>query len=259
MRSRNGIAICKVKAPMAESFEGAASASSFGTRSQSNTTMAKIRMPASHCGTRPARGPSHRKKRHNMTRSTLTNPSPSSSTFKTRRGFSRNSCMKFVSPGMILFEAAQLMRLQQKERCLHSGKQCGAEDQNGDGAQHNGQSRGTHFLRHQTPRTLCGLSSARDRGGRTRSLRRVGGSWFAHPLSRKQVKAPDEQTREDFTVVGRSDWEKMWTRTTQTWKDTRITARFSVAGTNSGITRRTMFWNSFGSTPNRPTQIISKG
>src|SRR5262249_511724 len=35
------------------------------------------------------------------------------------------------------------------------------------------------------------------------SLRRVGGSWFAHPLSRNQIKAPNEQTREDFTVVGR--------------------------------------------------------
>src|SRR5262249_15802529 len=39
-------------------------------------------------------------------------------------------------------------------------------------------------------------------------LGRVGGSWFAHPLSRSQINAPNEQTREDFTVVGRSDWGK---------------------------------------------------
>jgi hypothetical protein len=46
---------------------------------------------------------------------------------------------------MVFFEAAQLVRFQQKKRCLHSGKQRGAEDQNGDNTQHNGQSRRTHF------------------------------------------------------------------------------------------------------------------
>src|SRR6185436_17422440 len=40
------------------------------------------------------------------------------------------------------------------------------------------------------------------------SLRMVGGSWFAHPLSREQINAPNEQTREDFTMGGRSGWGK---------------------------------------------------
>ena len=46
---------------------------------------------------------------------------------------------------MILLKAAQLMRLQQRERCLNSGKQRGAEDQNRDAAQHDAQSKGAHF------------------------------------------------------------------------------------------------------------------
>src|SRR5437016_1083574 len=37
------------------------------------------------------------------------------------------------------------------------------------------------------------------------SLGRVGIWWFAHSLSCNQIKAPHEQTREDFTVVGRVD------------------------------------------------------
>ena len=64
---------------------------------------------------------------------------------------------------MILFEAAQLMRLQQRERCLHSGKQRGAEDQNGDGAQHNGQSKGTHFCGTK-PHAPCVAFPARGTG-----------------------------------------------------------------------------------------------
>ena len=46
---------------------------------------------------------------------------------------------------MIRFEAAQLMRLQQGERCLHSGKQRGAKKQNGDGTKYNGESKATHL------------------------------------------------------------------------------------------------------------------
>src|SRR5713226_4231870 len=45
----------------------------------------------------PLAGPSHRKKRHNTTKRTFTSPSPRSRTFRTRRGFSRKSCMNFVS------------------------------------------------------------------------------------------------------------------------------------------------------------------
>ena len=47
---------------------------------------------------------------------------------------------------MIRFEAAQLMRLQQGERCLHSGKQRGTEDQNRDGTEYDGESRATHLF-----------------------------------------------------------------------------------------------------------------
>ncbi|MEP6585279.1 MAG: hypothetical protein ABJB70_00985, partial [Candidatus Udaeobacter sp.] len=66
-------------------------------------------------------------------------------------------------PRMILFEAAQLVRLQQGERCFHSGKKRGAEDQNGDGAQHNGQSKSTH-LRGTKPHAPCVAFPARGTG-----------------------------------------------------------------------------------------------
>ena len=59
---------------------------------------AKIAIPTSHCGMRPASGPCHKKTRHNTTSRTFTNPSPSNRTFRTRRGLSWNSCMNFVSP-----------------------------------------------------------------------------------------------------------------------------------------------------------------
>ena len=49
------------------------------------------------------------------------------------------------------------------------------------------------------------LSLARERGRVRVYLEKPNLWWFAHPLSRKQVKAPDEQRREDFTVGGRSD------------------------------------------------------
>jgi len=48
MRSNNGIDIFKVNALIAESLYGAESARSFGIKSHSNTTTAKIAMPASH-------------------------------------------------------------------------------------------------------------------------------------------------------------------------------------------------------------------
>jgi len=64
---------------------------------------------------------------------------------------------------MIFFQTAQLMRLPQKERCFHSGKQRGAEDQNAEGAQHNSQSKGTHFCGTKT-RAPCVAFSARRTG-----------------------------------------------------------------------------------------------
>src|SRR6516225_715576 len=59
------------------------------------------------------------------------------------------------------------------------------------------------------------------------SVPRVGGSWFAHSLSHKQVKAPDEQRREDFTVVGRSDWKRCETRPGRRGKATILPRVFS--------------------------------
>jgi hypothetical protein len=45
-------------------------------------------------------------------------------------------------------------------------------------------------LRHQTPRTLRGLSDPKDRGGGRHPSEELVGLWFAHPLSRNQVKLP---------------------------------------------------------------------
>ena len=50
------------------------------------------------------------------------------------------------------------------------------------------------------------LSLARERGQVRVYLEKPNLWWFAHPLSRKQVKAPDEQRREDFTVGFRREW-----------------------------------------------------
>src|ERR1700758_75141 len=67
---------------------------------------------------------------------------------------------EICKPGMIFFEAAQLMRLQQKKRGLYSGKQRRTKDQNSDGAQHNGQSKGTHLFGTKS-RAPCMASGAR--------------------------------------------------------------------------------------------------
>ena len=98
-RSSNRTEDWSVNAPTVDNRYGTASAINFGTKSQSRTTTAKITIAVIHCGRRPARGQRQSKKRQSTTSGTLTRPSPSRSTFRTRRGLSRKSWMKLMSAG----------------------------------------------------------------------------------------------------------------------------------------------------------------
>ena len=98
-RSSSGIDACKVNAPMADNRYAAESASTFGIKSQGTTTTAKMTIAASHNGRGVGNGPRQSRNRQSKTKGTLTALSPSSSTFRTRRGLARKISMNFMSAG----------------------------------------------------------------------------------------------------------------------------------------------------------------
>ena len=89
-------------------------------------------------------------------------------------------------------------------------------------------------------------------------LGKAGECWFAHYLSREQIKRSmnkGERISQFVAELGDEDVDPDQTNIAKH----PSTARFSNAGTNNAITRHMMCSSSFGSRPNRAMQTISKG
>ncbi len=212
-------------------------------------------MAASHCGTlSPAGGPSQSRKRQRTMSGTFTTASLRRRTLRTRRGLSRKAWMKFFSDGCLILQAAELMRLERKERGLQAREKRGEEDERRDNRQENDEAGRGH-------------SAPRRRFAPAIPLREIKACRFAPHLRRPQNKAKmskGERISRFVAELARPPRRRS-AATDRTMDGPRdrlrsipVTAVSSAAGTSSATTKRTTFWSISGWRRRRTTGPISK-
>ena len=217
----------RVKTPIVESRYGAESARSFGIRSQSRTTMAKIAIAASQCGScAAASGPSQRTNETEDDERHVDEHVAEQEDVEDAPRVIAKDLDEVLQRRMLVLEAAQLVRLEREERGLQSGEERGAEDENRDDQDEEDETAERHSA---LRRRLCEHSPSRE----------IHACRFAPHLRRQQTRAWMTKGERISRFVRGTGGHSTDAETTAKLRSIPATAASFAAGTSSAITKRT--------------------